>query len=68
MMCFCFNADIEGCISKDGYPELHHSSAQKFSKYVSYKDIKALTVALKMVYTAATKEAALDALEAFAAA
>ena len=38
------------------------------SKYVSYKDIKALMVDLKKVYTAVDEEAALNALDAFAAA
>ncbi len=51
--------DIQNCIIH----QLRNSS-----KYVSYKDIKALMADLKKVYTAATEEAALDALEAFAAA
>ena len=50
--------DIQNCIIH----QLRNSS-----KYVSYKDIKALMADLKMVYTAPTEEAALDALEAFAA-
>ena len=38
------------------------------SKYVSYKDIKALMADLKKIYTAVDEEAALNALDAFAAA
>ena len=51
--------DIQNCIIH----QLRNSS-----KYVSYKDIKALMADLKKVYTAVDEEAALDALEAFAAA
>lgn len=47
--------DIQNCIIH----QLRNSS-----KYVSYKDIKALMADLKKVYTAATEEAALDALDA----
>ena len=36
------------------------------SKYVSYKDLKALTSDLKAVYAAVDEQAALDALETFA--
>ncbi len=36
------------------------------SKYVSYKDIKALMADLKAVYAAATEQSALDALDIFA--
>ena len=50
--------DIQNCIIH----QLRNSG-----KYVSYKDIKALMTDLKMVYTAATEEAALDALDSFAA-
>ena len=50
--------DIQNCIIH----QLRNSS-----KYVSYKDIKALMTDLKKVYTAATEEAALDALDEFAA-
>ena len=51
--------DIQNCIIH----QLRNSS-----KYVSYKDIKALMADLKKVYTAVDEEAALDALDAFAAA
>lgn len=51
--------DIQNCIIH----QLRNSS-----KYVSYKDIKALMADLKKVYTAIDEEAALDALESFAAA
>ena len=51
--------DIQNCIIH----QLRNSS-----KYVSYKDIKALMADLKKVYTAADEEAALDALDSFAAA
>ena len=51
--------DIQNCIIH----QLRNSS-----KYVSYKDIKALMADLKKVYTAATEEAALDALDSFTAA
>ena len=50
--------DIQNCIIH----QLRNSS-----KYVSYKDIKALMADLKKVYTAVDEESALDALEAFAA-
>ena len=36
------------------------------SKYVSYKDLKALMSDLKAVYAAVDEQAALDALETFA--
>lgn len=36
------------------------------SKYVSYKDLKALMTDLKAVYAAVDEQAALDALETFA--
>ena len=51
--------DIQNCIIH----QLRNSS-----KYVSYKDIKALMADLKKVYAAVDEEAALDALDAFAAA
>ena len=51
--------DIQNCIIH----QLRNSS-----KYVSYKDIKSLMADLKKVYTAADEEAALDALDSFAAA
>lgn len=35
------------------------------SKYVSYKDLKALMADLKAVYAAVDEQAALDALDAF---
>ena len=50
--------DIQNCIIH----QLRNSS-----KYVSYKDIKALMADLKKVYTAVDEEAALDALDEFAA-
>lgn len=51
--------DIQNCIIH----QLRNSS-----KYVSYKDIKALMADLKKVYTAVDEEASLNALDAFAAA
>ena len=51
--------DIQNCIIH----QLRNSS-----KYVSYKDIKTLMADLKKVYTAVDEEAALNALDAFAAA
>lgn len=51
--------DIQNCIIH----QLRNSC-----KYVSYKDIKALMADLKKVYTAVDEEAALNALDAFAAA
>jgi transposase-like protein len=51
--------DIQNCIIH----QLRNSS-----KYVSYKDIKALMADLKKVYTAVDEESAMDALDAFAAA
>ena len=50
--------DIQNCIIH----QLRNSS-----KYVSYKDIKALMADLKKVYTAVDEEAALNALDEFAA-
>ena len=50
--------DIQNCIIH----QLRNSS-----KYVSYKDIKALMADLKKVYTAVDAEAALNALDEFAA-
>ena len=50
--------DIQNCIIH----QLRNSS-----KYVSYKDIKALMADLKKVYTAVDEAAALDSLDAFAA-
>ena len=50
--------DIQNCIIH----QLRNSS-----KYVSYKDIKALMAGLKKVYTAVDEEAALNALDEFAA-
>ena len=38
---------------------------RSFSKYVSYKDLKALMADLKAVYAAVDEQAALDALDAF---
>lgn len=49
--------DIQNCIIH----QLRNSS-----KYVSYKDIKALMADLKKVYTAVDEDAALNALDAFA--
>ena len=50
--------DIQNCI-------IHQM--RNSSKYVSYKDIKALMADLKKVYTAVDEEAALNALDEFAA-
>lgn len=50
--------DIQNCIIH----QLRNSS-----KYVSYKDIKALMADLKKIYTAVDEEAALNALDEFAA-
>lgn len=50
--------DIQNCIIH----QLRNSS-----KYVSYKDLKALMADLKKVYTAVDEEAALNALDEFAA-
>ncbi len=50
--------DIQNCIIH----QLRNSS-----KYVPYKDIKALMADLKKVYTAIDEAAALDSLETFAA-
>lgn len=51
--------DIQNCIIH----QLRNSS-----KYVSYKDIKALMADLKKVYTAVDEESAMSALDAFASA
>lgn len=51
------HTEIQNCIIH----QLHNSS-----KYVSYKDLKALMADLKAVYAAVDEQAALDALETFA--
>ena len=44
---------------------IHYYQLRNSSKYVSYKDLKALMADLKAVYAAVDEQAAMDALDAF---
>lgn len=61
-----FSAAIEAVFSKKEIQNCIIHQLRNSSKYVSYKDIKALMADLKSVYAAATEQGALDALEVFA--
>jgi putative transposase len=61
-----FSAAIEAVFPKTEIQNCIIHQLRNSSKYVSYKDIKALMADLKSVYAAATEQAALDALEVFA--
>lgn len=63
-----FAQAIEAVFPKTNIQNCIIHQLRNSSKYVSYKDIKALMADLKKFYTAATEEAALDALDSFAAA
>ena len=58
-----FSAAIEAVFPKTEIPELYLHQLRNSSKYVSYKDIKALMADLKAVYAAVDEQAALDALD-----
>ena len=61
-----FSAAIEVVFPKTEIQNYIIHQLRNSSKYVSYKDIKALMADLKSVYAAATEQGALDALEVFA--
>ena len=63
-----FSQAIEAVFPKTDIRNCIIHQLRNSRKYVSYKDIKALMADLKKVYTAADEEAALDALDSFAAA
>lgn len=60
-----FSAAIEAVFPKTEIQNCSIHQLRNSSKYVSYKDIKALMADLKSVYAAATEQAALDALDVF---
>ena len=60
-----FSAAIEAVFPKTEIQNCIIHQLRNSSKYVSYKDIKALMADLKSVYAAATEQAALDALDVF---
>ena len=61
-----FSAAIEAVFSKTEIQNCIIHQLRNSSKYMSYKDIKALMADLKAVYAAVDESAALDALDAFA--
>ena len=61
-----FSAAIEAVFPKTEIQNCIIHQLRNSSKYVSYKDIKALMADLKAVYAATTEQAALDALDVFA--
>ena len=61
-----FSAVIEVVFPKTEIPNCIIHQLRNSSKYVSYKDLKALMADLKAVYTAVDEPAALAALDAFA--
>lgn len=61
-----FSAAIEAVFPKTEIQNCIFHQLRNSSKYVSYKDIKALMADLKSVYAAATEQGALDALDVFA--
>ena len=60
-----FSAAIEAVFPKTEIQNCIIHQLRNSSKYVSYKDIKALMADLKAVYAAVDESAALDALDAF---
>ena len=60
-----FSAAIEAVLPKTEIQNCIIHQLRNSSKYVSYKDIKALMADLKAVYAAVDESAALDALDAF---
>ena len=61
-----FSAAIEAVYPKTEIQNCIIHQLRNSSKYVSYKDIKALMADLKAVYAAVDEQSALDALETFA--
>lgn len=61
-----FSAAIEAVYSKTEIQNCIIHQLRNSSKYVSYKDLKALMADLKAVYAAVDEPAALDALDTFA--
>ena len=61
-----FSAAIEAVFPKTEIQNCIIHQLRNSSKYVSYKDIKALMVDLKAVYAAVDEQTALDALDIFA--
>ena len=61
-----FSAAIEAVFPETEIQNCIIHQLRNSSKYVSYKDIKALMADLKAVYAAVDESAALDALDAFA--
>ena len=60
-----FSSAIEAVFPKTEFQNCIIHQLRNSSKYVSYKDIKALMADLKAVYTAVDETAALDALDTF---
>ena len=58
--------DEELGYSRYNYKNKDTDNSRNSSKYVSYKDIKALMADLKAVYGAVDEQSALDALDSFA--
>ena len=61
-----FTAAIEAVFPKTEIQNCIIHQLRNSSKYVSYKDLKALMADLKMVYAAVDEQTALDALDVFA--
>ncbi len=61
-----FSAAIEAVFPRTEIQNCIIHQLRNSTKYVSYKDIKALVADLKMIYTAVDEAAALDALDSFA--
>ncbi len=61
-----FSAAIEAVFPRTEIQNCIIHQLRNSTKYVSYKDIKALVADLKMIYTAVDETAALDALDSFA--
>ena len=61
-----FTAAIEAVFPKTEIQNCIIHQLRNSSKYVSYKDLKALMADLKMVYVAVDEQTALDALDVFA--
>ena len=60
-----FDAAIHATLPQTEIQNCIIHQLRSFSKYVSYKDLKALMADLKAVYAAVDEQAALDALDAF---
>jgi putative transposase len=62
-----FSEAISACFPKSDIQKCIVHQIRNSLKYVSYKDFKAVTAALKPIYKASTEEAALDELDKFEA-